>query len=154
MHKTALQDFEFNQGEWIVEHRRLQERGKGSDTWNEFETRTHAQLLMGGSVSIDETDFAHSGFKGMTLRVYDPIQDRWAIYWINSTDGVLQPPVYGRFHEGLGIFEGDDLDGERPIKVRFEWDARSPATPRWSQAFSYDAGTNWEVNWIMNFRRP
>ena len=154
MLQNALGDFAFNQGEWVVEHSRLQERGKGSDAWNKFETRTYAQLLMGGSVSIDETDFVESGFKGMSLRIHDPVHDRWAIYWINSTDGQLQPPVFGRFQEGLGIFEGDDTDAGLAIKVRFTWDTRTPETPRWSQAFSYDGGTTWETNWIMDFRRP
>lgn len=146
--------FDFNQGEWRVGHRRLKVRGAGSNDWAEFETRTFSQVLMGGMVSIDETDFSESGFKGMSLRLYDPSEDRWAIYWINSTDGVLQPPVFGRFKDGVGVFEGDDKDGARPVKVRFEWRGTDTSEPKWSQAFSYDGGESWEVNWQMTFRRP
>ena len=151
---TARNDFDFNYGEWVVEHRRLKERGVACDDWQVFETRTDAQLLMDGAVSVDVTDFHSGGFKGMSLRLYQPKEDRWAIYWINSSDGVLQPPVYGRFDNGLGVFSGGDRDGDRPIVVRFNWDARDPSAPCWSQAFSYDNGETWEVNWIMNFRRP
>ena len=154
MTTTARNDFDFNHGEWIVGHRRLKERGTGCEEWLEFETRTDARLLMDGAVSVDETDFQAAGFKGMTLRLYQPKEDRWAIYWISSSDGVLQPPVHGRFEAGIGVFSGEDRDGDRPVIVRFSWDARDLSRPRWSQAFSYDGGSSWEVNWIMNFRRP
>ena len=90
----------------------------------------------------------------MTLRLYDPGQDRWAIYWINSRDGQLQPPVYGRFENGRGVFAGDDFDDGKPVKVLFDWSGTDTETPRWSQAFSYDDGATWETNWIMEFRRP
>lgn len=90
----------------------------------------------------------------MTLRLYQPAEDRWAIYWINSKDGKLQPPVYGRFENGQGVFAGDDLDDGRPVKVLFDWSGTDTDTPRWSQAFSYDDGATWETNWIMEFRRP
>ena len=153
MASNSRNGFDFNQGRWRVAHRRLKARGVGSDDWSAFETTTDAQLLMGGTVSVDETDFPEAGFKGMSLRLYDPVQDRWAIYWINSTDGVLQPPVFGRFSGGVGTFEGEDLDGDKPVRVRFEWRYTDTAAPQWSQAFSYDEGRTWEVNWIMQFRR-
>ncbi len=88
------------------------------------------------------------------IRVQVSGQDRWAIYWINSKDGQLQPPVYGRFENGRGVFAGDDFDDGKPVKVLFDWSGTDTETPRWSQAFSYDDGTTWETNWIMEFRRP
>jgi hypothetical protein len=153
MTSSSRGGFDFNQGEWRVTHRRLKVRNIGADDWAQFETRTDAQLLMGGTVSVDETDFPDGGFKGMSLRLYDPAQDHWAIYWINSTDGLMQPPVFGRFVDGVGVFEGDDTDGGHPVRVRFEWTGTDTATPQWSQAFSYDDGESWETNWIMRFRR-
>ena len=151
---SAAHDFDFNHGEWKVTNRRLKVRGVGSDDWEVFPSFETAQLLMGGTVSIDESDFPTKGFNGMTLRLYQPAEDRWAIYWINSKDGKLQPPVYGRFENGQGVFAGDDLDDGRPVKVLFDWSGTDTDTPRWSQAFSYDDGATWETNWIMEFRRP
>ena len=151
---SSALDFDFNHGEWKVTYRRLKVRGVGSDDWEVFPSFETAQLLMGGTVSIDESDFPTKGFKGMTLRLYQPAEDRWAIYWINSKDGKLQPPVYGRFENGQGVFAGDDLDDGRPVKVLFDWSGTDTDTPRWSQAFSYDDGATWETNWIMEFRRP
>ncbi|CAN7277003.1 hypothetical protein LJR164_001326 [Phenylobacterium sp. LjRoot164] len=150
----SAHDFDFNHGDWDVTNRRLKVRGVGSDDWEVFPSYEKAELWMGGAVSIDESDFPTKGFKGMTLRLYEPGEDRWAIYWINSKDGQLQPPVYGRFKDGKGVFAGDDVDDGRPVKVLFDWSGTDTETPRWSQAFSYDDGATWETNWIMEFRRP
>ena len=151
---SSAHDFDFNHGDWDVTNRRLKVRGVGSDDWDVFPSYEKAQVLMGGMVSIDESDFPTKGFKGMTLRLYDPAQNQWAIYWINSKDGQLQPPVYGRFENGRGVFAGDDFDDGTPVKVLFDWSGTDTETPRWSQAFSYDDGATWETNWIMEFRRP
>ena len=62
--------------------------------------------------------------------------------------------MFGRFEGGRGSFAGDDMDGDRPVKVLFDWSGTDTETPRWSQAFSYDGGVSWETNWIMEFRRP
>lgn len=150
----AARDFDFNTGDWVVTNRRLKVRGVGSQEWDVFTSHQTSQVLMGGLVSIDEAEFRSKGFRGMTFRHYEPARDLWSIYWINSADGVLQPPVHGRFTDGHGVFAGDDMDGDRPIKVLFDWSRTDTPTPRWSQAFSYDGGETWETNWIMEFARP
>ena len=33
------------------------------------------------------------------------------------------------------------------------WSGVTTPTPRWEQAFSEDAGTTWETNWVMDFKR-
>lgn len=151
---SSAHDFDFNHGDWDVANRRLKVRGVGSDDWDVFPSAVKASLWMGGTVSIDENDFPTKGFQGMSLRLYEPAEDRWAIYWINTRDGQMQPPVYGRFENGKGVFAGDDVDDGRAVKVLFDWSGTDTDTPRWSQAFSYDGGATWETNWIMEFRRP
>jgi hypothetical protein len=146
--------FAFNTGDWIVTNRRLKLRGEGSTDWEVFEGRQKSLLWLDGMCSLDEQEFIGRGVKGMTLRLYSPEKDAWSIWWITNQDGVLQPPVFGRFDGPHGTFHGDDLDGDRPIKVAFDWQAADPNNPRWSQAFSYDGGRSWETNWIMEFRRP
>ncbi|MEA2850894.1 MAG: hypothetical protein QOE02_913, partial [Rhodospirillaceae bacterium] len=52
---------------------------------------------------MDEADIALPGdrYRGMSLRTYDPDQDRWSIYWLDSRrPGVLFPPVVGGFDKG------------------------------------------------------
>lgn len=149
----ASKDFEFMAGEWDVINRQLKTRGVKSTDWEVFPSHETAQLLMNGMVSVDVATFPTKGFMGTTVRLYDPAKDQWAAYWINSKDGLLQPPVYGRFKDGTGLFAGDDMDGDKPVKVRFEWTDTHTDAPRWSQAFSYDGGLTWETNWHMQFRR-
>lgn len=151
---SGAHDFDFNTGEWVVTNRRLKTRGAGVQDWEAFVSHVRAQVLMCGLISIDENEFPTKGFWGTTFRHYEPAQDQWSIYWLNSADGVLQPPVRGRFKDGRGVFAGDDMDGERPVKVLFDWSRTDTPTPRWSQAFSYDGGETWETNWVMEFRRP
>lgn len=61
---TSVHDFDFNHGDWEVTNRRLAQRGVGSDEWETFPSTEIAQLLMGGMVSIDESDFPTKGFRG------------------------------------------------------------------------------------------
>lgn len=149
----AAHDFDFMAGEWDVTNRQLKARGVGSQVWEEFPSHETCQLLMGGMVSVDVATFPTKNFQGTTVRLYNPAEDEWAGYWINSKDGLLQPPVYGRFKDGKGVFAGDDMDGDKPVKVLFDWSDTNKAEPLWSQAFSYDGGKTWETNWIMEFRR-
>jgi hypothetical protein len=93
-------------------------------------------------------------WQGLTLRQFDPVDAVWRIWWAASRNpGHVDPPLVGRFVDGVGRFSGDDVVAGRPIKVRFEWLNPSPDTARWTQSFSFDAARTWIPNWIMNFTR-
>ena len=64
---------------------------------------------------------------------------------------MLDPPVFGTFDGGIGVFDGEDTFDGRPILVRFVWSGVTTPTPRWEQAFSADGGDSWESNWVMEF---
>ena len=91
---------------------------------------------MDGQVSIDENVFASQGFTGLTFRTLDVAAQRWAIYWISSRDGRVQPPVPGGWNGDIGGFVGDDEDDGRPVRVRFLWERLGPDRARWSQDFA------------------
>ena len=148
-------DFDFlSGGAWHVVNRRLRQRLVGGGDWTTFEHTFQAQALMGGQVSIDENVFASQGFTGLTFRTLDVAAQRWAIYWINSGDGRLQPPVHGGWNGDRGEFFGDDTDADRPVRVRFLWERLGPDTARWSQDFALvDGDGPWETNWVMEMRR-
>jgi len=146
-------DFDFFAGRWTVVHRRLKLRGAGSDQWDEFPGTTECRLLMGGLCNADENDMPTRGFQGLTFRTFDLERREWAIYWVNSTSGVLQEPVFGRFEGGEGRFYGTDLDDGRPVQVVYLWKDITADSANWSQSFSYDGGRTWEVNWTMAFSR-
>jgi len=152
-HEDGRRDFHFLYGRWRVQHRRLTERGVGCDSWEEFEGVTFCQGLMGGLCNVDENDFPDRGVQGLSFRTFDAATGRWSIYWVNSASGGLQAPVHGRFENGIGLFYGEDVDGDRPVQVTYLWDQITPSSARWSQAFSYDGGQTWETNWTMSFTR-
>ncbi len=152
-------DFDFLVGgTWHVANRRLRQRLAGGSDWVEFEHASHAITMMDGQVSVDENVFASQGFTGVTFRTLDVAARRWAIYWINSRDGRVQPPVHGGWNGDRGEFFGDDEDDGRPVHVRFLWERLGPDEARWSQDFALigqdgAADGPWETNWVMEMRR-
>ena len=146
-------DFDFQIGTWDVAHRQLHKVFAGCTDWSEFRSTSVVHGFFEGAGSFEEHTFHSRGTRGAAVRVYDPSAERWAIYWVSSVDGQMQPPVYGRFTDGVGIFEGDDEYAGRPIKVRFVWSEIKDESARWHQEFSEDGGETWEINWIMDFAR-
>ena len=150
----GTRDFDFWPGCWRVRNRRLRERLRGSCEWDEFEATAEARELPGGLGNEDvyRTDYA-GGFVAMSFRFFDPATRRWAIHWADNRRGTLDPPVYGSFEGGTGVFQGADTFEGRPVLVRFVWSRTATPTPRWEQAFSDDGGRTWETNWIMDMER-
>lgn len=151
--RGGLHDFDFLHGKWNVTHRRLQARGVGSTNWHQYSGSAETRPLLAGLCNVEEHRIEGQPFSGVALRCFDRAAKQWRIYWVGERDGLLQPPVHGEFDHDLGHFEGDDVDGDRPIRVRFLWRKLTPSSARWEQSFSYDAGKTWETNWIMDFER-
>lgn len=147
-----VHDFDFFVGTWNVAHRRLKARLAGSDEWDSFPGTTRCEQRLGGLVNVDENVFPTKGFGGLTLRVFDPAQRRWSIWWVDSRVGVLTPPVVGGFTGDHGTFFGEDSHDGRKIDVWFRWTRLGGDAARWEQAFSLD-GRDWEWNWVMDFTR-
>jgi hypothetical protein len=149
-----VNDFAFLAGDWTVTNRRLRTLLVGGDEWDEFPASSHCTMLFGGAANVDRYDFPTLGSAGVALRLFDPARQLWSIYWASSRDGILQPPVEGRFTGHTGTFVGDDTHDRRPIRVRYSWAETTSPSPRWEQAFSTDHDRTWETNWIMTFTRP
>lgn len=146
-------DFDFLKGKWTIHNRQLKSRLNNCTDWIEFEARQEMKKILLGHGNIDFFHTASDGkpFGGMTLRLFDPQTKLWSIYWADSERKTLDRPVKGSFENGVGSFYGTDIFGGKEILVKFKWDARHPATPVWSQAFSIDKGQTWEWNWYMYF---
>ena len=148
-------DFDFLIGDWSVVHRRLKRRLVGETQWLEFTGPASVRKILDGLGNIDEyrIDLPEGAFTGATLRLFNLATRDWTIYWMDSRNPKLDPPMVGRFEDGRGIFFGDDSFDGKPIRVRFIWSPLTGTTCRWEQAFSADGGKTWETNWTMSFTR-
>ena len=112
---------------------------------------------MEGRANVDDTVFnLPTGiYRGVAPRAYDPKTGQWAIWWIDGRNpfGNLDPPVKGRFVDGVGTFYADDTLRGQPIKVRFTWSQISKTGAHWEQAYSPDGGKTWETNWVQTLER-
>jgi hypothetical protein len=150
-------DFDFIYGKWRMPNHRLKKRLAGSHEWDDFITCDEGKPLLGGIGDIDYWKASYwKDFVGVTVRTYDPKTGLWRIYWVDNrfSEGVIQPPVVGKFDGNTGIFEGPDTFNGTPITVRFTWTVNpkgSNVAAKWEQAFSTDNGKTWETNWYNEF---
>jgi hypothetical protein len=153
--RDGRDDFDFFAGRWTVAHRRLRRRLAGDTQWEEFTGRSEMRQIVGGLGNVDDNiiELPAGTYRAATVRAFDPATGLWSIWWIDGRNPRLEPPVHGRFENGVGTFLGDDIFEGRPIRVRFIWSQIAPRSARWEQAFSPDGGATWETNWIMTFTR-
>ena len=148
-------DFDFLNGYFDVRHRTLKTAFAGCDEWNEFEGTTTARTHFDGAISVDEMRFPTQRRYGMSVRLFDPVEKEWSIWWIDSRTMLLYPPVRGRWSEdgtSCRLVGEDELDGQ-PILVSYEWSDITEQTAHWEQCYSNDGGKTWELNWVMDFTR-
>lgn len=151
--RDSARDFDFLMGRWTVRHRRLRRRLAGDTQWDAFDGTMQARPILAGQGNFDENriHLPTGSYEACTLRLHDARTGSWSIHWVDGRDPRLDPPMVGRFADGVGTFFGDDSFEGRPIRVRFLWTRPDPVGARWEQAFSADGGASWETNWIMDF---
>ena len=150
--REGVDGFDFLHGAWDVTSRSLVERLAGCTDWDEFPATAVCRPFFDGAGNIDEFVFPTKGVSGMTLRLFEPAQKQWWIYWADSRTGRLGPPVIGGFSNGRGDFYGDDIEAGKAVRVHFVWSEITPDSARWEQSFSLD-GDTWETNWVMELTR-
>ena len=159
MTDVGRHDFDFFFGTWQQRNRkRVRPLVRGDDEWVEFESRSEAWPILGGLGNVDTfsaPDFpGRPGFEGFSLRLVEPETGLWRIWWASTVgNGLLDPPVLGRFRDGVGIFECDDVIEGVPLKVRFTWKDIAADSAIREQSFSFDDGATWDTNWITRHER-
>ena len=148
---SSKTDFDFFEGKSNIRNRKLKSRLSHCTEWTEFESTQKMYRVLNGIGNIDNflATFDGEPFEGMTVRLFNPKTKLWSIYWADSNEGKLDPPVVGSFEDNVGHFFTKDTFNGKKILVVFRWDARDKDNPVWSQAFSEDNGKTWEWNWYM-----
>jgi hypothetical protein len=150
---SSPNDFDFLVGKWKMHNRRLNKRLEGNNEWTEFDSYDQNSKILSDTADVDTYSTTEmpgmegKRFEGLTLRLFNPKNRLWSLYWVASNVGALDPPVVGSFENGVGHFFAKDTFKGKPIIMMFRWDARNKDRPVWSQAFSPDDGKTWEWNW-------
>jgi hypothetical protein len=152
---SSKHDFDFFEGKWTIVNKKLNARLEDCTEWTIFPSTQEMYPVLNGIGNIDNfiANFDGQPFEGMTVRLFNPATRLWSIYWADSNEGKLDPPVLGSFENNIGHFITKDVFKGNHILVIFRWDARDENNPVWSQAFSADNGKTWEWNWYMFMTR-
>ena len=152
---SSKHDFDFYEGKWKLHNRKLKTRLNNCTEWTEFESTQEMYRVLIGIGNIDNYLATFDGvpFEGMSVRLFNPKTKLWSIYWADSIEGKLDPPVVGSFENNVAHFFTRNILNDKKILIVFRWDVRDKENPVWSQAFSADNGKTWEWNWYMYFTR-
>ena len=153
--RDGQHDFDFEFGSWKAHIRRLLRPLTGSNTWVDLEGTSILRKVWDGRANLGELEVSNATthLEGLSLRLYNPDSHQWNIYWSNSKDATLGPPMIGQFKNGRGEFFDQELFQGVAIYVRFIFSDIGPTSFRLEQAFSGDGGKTWETNWIATFVR-
>jgi len=153
---SSSKDFDFLEGKWKVQNRKLKTRLSNSNNWEEFKSTLHMKRALNGMGNVENyfATFDGKPFEGMAIRLFNPNTKLWIVYWMDTGSIIMDPhPVTGSFENGVGKFYAKDSFNGKPIIVLYQWDARNMEQPIWSQAFSDDNGKTWEWNWEMKLSK-
>jgi len=143
-------DFDFEFGKWKAHLRRLQHPLTGSDTWVEYDGTSVVRKVWDGRANLGEFEVdGPTHIEGLSLRLYNPESHQWSIFWANSKDGSLTPPLIGQFKNGRLEFFNQDTFQKKSIFVRFIFSDLTATSVRLEQSFSADG----EPSWITTFTR-
>ncbi|MGN6519138.1 MAG: hypothetical protein ACTHK2_06915 [Dokdonella sp.] len=151
---AGLHDFDFVIGDWRVHHRLINAKTK---QWIEFEGTMSTRKIMEGYGNLEDNVLDRPGgrYRAAAMRTYDPKTATWAIWWFDgrTPHGAVDPPVKGRFENGIGRFYSDDVVDGKPLRTRYQWSHDGAERAHWEQATSSDGGATWETSWLMDFTR-
>lgn len=157
--KMSNADFDFVLGRWAVRNRKRTDMlDPDCGDWIEFTSTGEHSPLPGGAGNLETYETREmpgiGEFHGLALRLFDPAEDCWRIWWSSSAaPGKLDPPMEGRFESTRGEFRAQDTIDGRQVVVRFVWEDLGAQGARWQQAFSHDDGVTWDTNWVMDMTR-
>ncbi|HET7855748.1 MAG TPA: hypothetical protein VFL41_04765 [Gaiellaceae bacterium] len=152
-------DFDFLFGRWRIANRKREDPlAEEPGLWLEFDASSECRPILGGLGNVDlysAPSFpGRENFHGCGFRLFEPGANVWRIWWASTVGGgLLDTPVVGSFHDGVGRFECDDTIDGHELKVRYDWTGITPSSAHWEQSFSFDGGRTFDPNWIMELTR-
>jgi hypothetical protein len=148
--RDGQHDFDFVIGTWKTHVSRLVHPLTGAGKWIVFDGSVVARKVWNGRANLEEivVDEPTGRNQHLTLRMYNPQTHEWSLYGGNINDGLLDPPLIGKFENGRGVFFDHEQFNGRTIMVRDVFSQITPNSHHFEQSFSADEGKTWETNWI------
>jgi len=143
--------FDFLEGSWNIQNRRLDPKTKA---WDEFPGESTCWSVLGGAGSIEDLRIPARGFSGLGIRLLDRERKVWTDLFVSGRSGVITPPpVSGRLVDGVFTFVDEGEEGGVKVLYRGVWDRITPTSCRWFQSSSRDGGKSWADDWVMAWTR-
>jgi hypothetical protein len=150
--RDGQHDFDWEIGRWATNVRVLQNPLSGElPKWAEYRGTSVIKPLLDARANFVELSVEGPAGKieGGSLRLFNPRAQQWSLNFANGRNGLLTAPVFGGFDAaGRGSFVGTDTLNGKSILVRFVITRPTQTTARFEQAYSADAGSTWETNWV------
>jgi hypothetical protein len=153
--EAGADDFAWEIGLWNT-HVQVRAPLEANAAWTSFEGTSEVRPLSNGranTVDLSLTNAAGGRIEGVALRLFNPQSGQWSINFASMKDGLLTAPVHGRFHDGRGVFHGQDTIDGRVVLVRFVISDVTADSARFEQSYSDDSGESWIDNWIATDTR-
>jgi hypothetical protein len=153
--RDGQHDFDFVIGAWKTHVSRLVHPLTGEGKWIVFDGDVVTRKVWNGLANLEEIDVDEPTGRNqhLTLRLYNPQTHEWSLNGTNINDGVLDPPLIGKFENGRGEFFDHEQFKGRTIMVRDVFSAITANSHHFEQSFSTDEGKTWETNWIATLTR-
>ncbi|MGA9419978.1 MAG: hypothetical protein WBV40_12585 [Candidatus Cybelea sp.] len=152
---TPAHGFDYQFGTWNVHVSRLTRDAAGLSKWVRY-AGTHTVVPLWhrrANIGVLEVHGPAGRIEGMQLRLFDPATGCWKLSFASSTDGELQSPSAGSFHDGVGDFRSTDRVNGKHVIVRSLSTTTSPTSYRDVIARSYDNGRTRTPVWIANYEK-
>jgi hypothetical protein len=140
--------FDFWIGEWDVSWDEGDgTRGRGTNT---------IQKILDGTVikeNFEITKGQNSGFRGVSISVYQPRFDRWKQAWADNNGGYYD--FTGKIDGNKRIFQTDiaELEDGREFIQRMVFYDITEESLIWDWESSEDGGETWNLNWRIFYER-
>jgi len=88
---SSEKDFDFLEGKWKVQNRKLLTRLNNSNDWSEFDSELHMRKTVNGLGNVENyyATFDGKPFEGQAIRLFNPQTKLWTIYWMDSGNPVM-----------------------------------------------------------------
>jgi hypothetical protein len=146
----AQHDFDWQFGSWNVRMARLDHPLSGSSSWTDLHAHVLVSKIWNGRANLAEISASGPSerLEFLALRLFQPQSGQWSLNFAGVKNGQLGVPLFGTFKNGRGDFYDQEPYNGKTIWIRFSFYDIGSASARDEQAFSDDAGTTWQVNWI------